>query len=121
MERIVNNGQRSNLVVIALFRKISLEGKVLLGISFTDCFLTTLLIQFNLATEFNPLMDFLLKQGVGVFIVGKIGISVILIALLELFRNKYPSILRYIQRCQRIAIVCYMLQVALPSLIFMCI
>lgn len=77
--------------MIALYRKFSLVGKVLLSISFTDCFLTTLLIQFNLATEFNPLMDFLLKQGVGIFIVAKIEISIILIALLELFRNKYPS------------------------------
>ena len=113
--------QRSNLVGIALFRKFSLEGKVLLGISFTDCFLTALLIQFNLATEFNPLMGFLLKQGIGIFIVGKIAISTILIALLELFRNKCPSKLRYIQRWQRIGIVCYILEVTLPSLIFRCI
>jgi hypothetical protein len=101
-------------------RRVSLEGKVLLGINFADCFLTALLVHLNLAVEFNPLVALLIKQGMGIAVAGKIAIIVILVALLEFFRNRYPGKLRYIRIWQRIGIVCYILEVAVPGLIFSC-
>lgn len=99
-------------------RRISLEGKVLLGINFGDCFLTAVLIRLDLAMELNPLVALLIKQGMGIAVAGKIGVAVILIALLEFLRNRYPGKLRYIRLWQRIGIVCYILEVAVPGLIF---
>lgn len=85
--------------------KISLETKILLIISLLDCIISASLFHFNLAFEVNPLMTLFLKFGLWYFIIAKMGISVILISILELFRHRHFG---YIKFYQRMAILFYL-------------
>ena len=99
-------------------KKISLEGKILLAISFFDCANTTLSTQFGLAKELNPMMNFLLTQGVWVFIIGKITISLALISALEILRYTQPHKVKFIESCQQVGIIGYLALIILVPLIY---
>lgn len=98
---------------------MSLEGKILLVMCLVDCFVSAVLFQFGLAQEFYPLMRWLLKRGIVVFVVGKVLISVGLVLTLEIFRWTEAASVRYIRFWQRVAIIVYPSQIVIANLIYL--
>ena len=93
--------------------KLSLETKILLLISIADCFVTVFLVSNGLAIELNPLFNFILKWGILEFIILKIGVSISLILILELFRKGQR--VKFVKTGQRIAIFGYLMMIFLPN------
>ena len=56
-----------------------------------DAYLTLAWIDAGIATEANPIMDYLLQQGIGWFLLGKISAIVIACLILWRMRN-IPSV-----------------------------
>ena len=87
--------------------KISLEGKILLAVMLADCVISLLLIQLGVLMEVNPIMNFLLEQGMVVFLVVKILVSVLLVLAFERIRFAYPKKIRRIKVGQWVGIMSY--------------
>lgn len=86
--------------------KPSVESIVLSVICLADLASTLFLVNYRGAEEGNPLMNYYLQQGVGSFIVAKLVLFVIPLAIAEWARKHKPQ---FVRQTLRFAIGAYVL------------